>query len=328
VDRWHSEARKSYLREPPANWQTNRYAPDHKLAALQEDQIVRTVNRDALGIPIYTGEERKVLFKRFAPIWEIQYQGDNDRIGSLRWNLNGELDVDTGKPLTYTQLSFTRFGDDILTQLNYIIWFPARPKEGPLDIYGGFLDGIIFRVTLNSEGIPLFYDTIHNCGCYYKAFPTNQLQVKEASGYEEPPLIFKAPEIDPLKERMVISIDSHTHYIQHLYSSSRTEAPASTVYGLVDYGQLRSLPYSEGNRRSMFTQDSLAPGSQRLERYILWPTGVLSPGAMRQYGRHAVSFVGKRHFDEPFYMDRVFFKEDSQQNLINSARPRQLGLLE
>ena len=55
----------------------------------------------------------------------------------------------------------------------------------------------------------------------------------------------------------------------------------------------------------MFSQDSIASGSERLERWILWPTGVLSPGAMRQWGRHAVAFEGKRHFDDP-YMERMF----------------------
>jgi hypothetical protein len=56
----------------------------------------------------------------------------------------------------------------------------------------------------------------------------------------------------------------------------------------------------------MFSPDSLAPGSERLERFILWPTGVVSPGAMRQWGRHAVAFVGERHFDDPFSMDKMF----------------------
>jgi hypothetical protein len=79
-----------------------------------------------------------------------------------------------------------------------------------------------------------------------------------------------------------------------------------TVYSLVDYGQIRSLPYHQDDRRSMFAQNSIAPGSQRLERFILWPTGVLSPGAMRQWGRHAVAFAGKRHFDDPFFMDNMF----------------------
>jgi len=61
----------------------------------------------------------------------------------------------------------------------------------------------------------------------------------------------------------------------------------------------------------MFNQDSLASGSERLERLILWPTGVVSPGAMRQWGRHAVAFVGERHFDDPFAVETMFTETDS-----------------
>jgi hypothetical protein len=61
----------------------------------------------------------------------------------------------------------------------------------------------------------------------------------------------------------------------------------------------------------MFNLYGIAPGSERLERFILWHTGVLSPGAMRQWGRHAVAFVGKRHFDDPFFMDKMFYELDS-----------------
>jgi hypothetical protein len=62
----------------------------------------------------------------------------------------------------------------------------------------------------------------------------------------------------------------------------------------------------------MFAPDSLAPGSQRLERFILWPTGVVSPGAMRHWGRHAVAFVGERHFDDPDSMSKMFMPSDSK----------------
>ena len=62
----------------------------------------------------------------------------------------------------------------------------------------------------------------------------------------------------------------------------------------------------------MFDQYSLAPGSERLERFFFWPTGVLSPGGMRQWGRHAVAFVGRRHFDDPNYMDKMFVEADSK----------------
>ena len=151
---------------------------------------------------------------------------------------------------------------------------------------------------------------MHNCGCYYKAYPTDRLQVRAKLDYAEPPLILEAAAINPSKDLMTVAMESRTHYVQHLYALSRELNPAMSVYSLVDYGQLRSLQYLTDDRRSMFGQDSIAPGSKRLERFILWPTGVLSPGAMRQWGRHAVAFAGKRHFDDPFFMDRMFVEPD------------------
>ena len=85
--------------------------------------------------------------------------------------------------------------------------------------------------------------------------------------------------MNPSKDLMTVAMESRTHYVQHLYPLSRELKSGLAVYSLVDYGQLRSLEYPNDNRRSMFGQDSIASGSKRLERFILWPTGVLSPGA-------------------------------------------------
>jgi hypothetical protein len=214
----------------------------------------------------------------------------------------------------YTLVSFARFRGRILTQLNYIAWFPARPKTHPLDLFGGLLDGLIYRVTLDEDGAPLLYETVHNCGCYYKAYPTDRLIGVENSPYAEPPLILTAPEIVYTESVMTIAMEAGTHYVKHLYAVTRRELSARPEfttgslqgYSLRAYDDLRSLEMENGKRRSMFGQDSIATGSERLERLILWPTGVYSPGAMRQWGRHAVAFAGKRHFDDPFYMDKMF----------------------
>jgi hypothetical protein len=111
---------------------------------------------------------------------------------------------------------------------------------------------------------------------------------------------------------MTVAMETRTHYVRHLYPADRWPHPETMAYYLADYAALRSLPDPKGGRRSMFGPDSLAPGSERLERFILWPTGVVSPGAMRQWGRHAVAFVGERHFDDPDYMDRMFIEDDAK----------------
>jgi hypothetical protein len=310
VSNWHAEAHKTFSTEPPVGWQTRRYVPEKSNELPAAHSIVANAQRDALGIPDYSPDARQALFRIYAPAWEVQTEAEYDRIGTPVWTSKGELDINTRQPLTYTLLSFTRFGKAILTQLNYIIWFPSRPKESALDIYGGLLDGLNYRVTLDKNGEPLLYETIHNCGCYYEAYPTLRLKVRKKIDYAEPPLILEAPELTPSRELMTVAMESRTHYVQHLYPSARRSQPEAEAYSLVDYGELHSLPDPRDGRRSMFSPDSLAPGSERLERFILWPTGVVSPGAMRQWGRHAVAFVGERHFDDPFSMDKMFTETD------------------
>ncbi len=55
--------------------------------------------------------------------------------------------------------------------------------------------------------------------------------------------------------------------------------------------------------------DGIVPGSERGERWLFWPMGVPEPGAMRQWGRHATAFVGRRHFDDPWLFERYFALE-------------------
>jgi hypothetical protein len=229
-----------------------------------------------------------------------------DRIGTPVPKGEEEIRIDTERPVTFTRLSLTRFGDSVLTQLNYVVWFPARPETGCLDLYGGFLDGLNYRVTLDEDGKPLLYETIHNCGCYHRHFPTQHLRPRKDPGYAERPLVLSAPEMDHASMRMVVSLANGTHYVEHLYGVPRDGEDRDEPYSLAQYGRLRSLPEPDGGSRSLFGEDGIVSGSERLERVLLWPMGVLSPGAMRQWGRHPVSLVGKRHFDDPRLLERIF----------------------
>jgi len=85
VSIWHREARKSYSAEPPVNWQSIRYAPIPKIDLASVRHTIEPTKRDALGIPVYSTESRKALFQLYAPLWEIQFESDNDRIGSPMW---------------------------------------------------------------------------------------------------------------------------------------------------------------------------------------------------------------------------------------------------
>jgi hypothetical protein len=45
---------------------------------------------------------------------------------------------------------------------------------------------------------------------------------------------------------------------------------------------------------------------ERGERFLFWPMGIASPGAMRQAGTQATAFIGRRHFDDADLVEKRF----------------------
>ncbi|MCS3904120.1 hypothetical protein J2T55_002153 [Methylohalomonas lacus] len=304
VGNLHAETRARFAR------------PDHSTSGELIDYVpvtprpaaIAELPRDALGIPQPTAMQRERLFARHAPVWRIDTATPADRIGRPVWR-DGRIEIVTTQPIVYEKLSYTRWRGDVLLQLNYVIWLPARPKTGPLDLLGGHLDGVTWRVTLAPDGQVLMYDAMHNCGCYHMAFPGPRLEPRERGGPWQEPLITPAAAPQPGDDQRVrIRLATGSHYLQQI---TAVAADVSGVgYVTADYYELRSLATAVSERRrSLFDERGLVPGSERLERWLLWPMGVPEPGAMRQWGTHATAFVGKRHFDEPFLIQRYFSPE-------------------
>ena len=84
------------------------------------------------------------------------------------------------------------------------------------------------------------------------------------------------------------------------------DADSLVRYSLRPYDELRSLPRAAGVHSSAFGPDGLIAGTERAERFVLWPMGIASPGAMRQWGRQPTALVGRRHFDDPDLLERRF----------------------
>ena len=270
------------------------------------ETLVAQAPADPLGIPQLDSEKRNRLLLAFAPIWEIDDTGDYDRPGTPIWKGTRPA-VDTGQPRVYTLVSHTRFQGEILLQLNYVIWFAERPRQGVFDIFSGRLDGLIWRVTLDRHGTPLVYDTIHNCGCYHMFFPGPRLTARQSETFFNEPLLIPQQKTAPAgNRRLVIRVATGTHYIDRVYTGRESAATATVSYALAGYDALRSLPAGKHGHRSLFGPDGLVPGTERGERWLLWPTGVAAPGAMRQWGNHATAFFGRRHFDDPDLLERLF----------------------
>jgi hypothetical protein len=258
--------------------------------------------KDPLGIPTLSDEDWQRLGAVNQPSWLIETGGEFDRPGAVAFK-DGEPTVDTTVPVTYFLPAYTRFGDKVLAQLVYVVWFTERPKKGRIDSYAGTLDGVVWRVTLDEDGQPLLYDTIHPCGCYHYYYTAKPLQRKQQGGFWDEPVLF--PQEPAPAPPFAIRIQSRTHYVRRLVPLDAIKAE-KRLYARSDYSELLSLPDGKGGTRSLFCGDGLVCGSERFERFWLWPAGVRSAGAMRQWGRHATSFVGRSHFDDPRMMERLF----------------------
>jgi hypothetical protein len=308
VDRWQRTTVAMFWRSAYGSTEASalvRYEPRGKPADVRQiGALFARTPADRLGVPQFRSADRELLLGAFAPVFEIGTSGDYDRFGPLAWGTGQTPEVNVRRPVVYRRLAFTRYGGQVLVQLVYTIWFPERPSEGSVDLLAGKLDGLIFRVTLDREGQPLVYDTIHPCGCYHMFFPTARVKVKPAPqpGIEWAFVPAILPSVDPAR-RIVLQVATQSHYIVGLHfvpGSSRSG------YDFAEDDELRALPTIEGTTRSAFGPDGIVSGTERSERLLFWPTGVASTGAMRQWGRHATAFLGRRHFDDADLIERRF----------------------
>jgi hypothetical protein len=102
----------------------------------------------------------------------------------------------------------------------------------------------------------------------------------------------------------VVTIDSRTHYIRQVTLVNGIDSLVR--YTFRPYDELRSIRRFDGGMRSVFGPDGLIAGTERAERFLFWPMGIASAGAMRQWGRHATAFIGRRHFDDADLLEKRF----------------------
>ena len=308
--RWRQDFNSPALLQGPSQ----RYLPPAS-EPLNPEQIADWLElargQSPLGIPELDAEQQRALFRYFAPVWQVFTRSPADLIGRPYWR-DGTPGIDSNDPITYWLPSYTRFNGQTLLQLNYLVWFPERPSQRPLDLFAGLLDGLLWRVTLDSEGRVLLYDSIHPCGCYHQIFPVSErLAVKPLPANLEQPLILTGVAPGRSQGRVLLQLTPSDHYLQGIAVTDKQLSGAVAIetsissYRLGNYHQLRSLATASG-RRNLFDPDGLVGASARLERFLLWPMGVDSPGAMRVWGAHAISFANRRYFDDPYLFEQFF----------------------
>jgi len=291
--------------KPPAHPVLRYVPPDISVyTRTQVGEILARAGEHPLGLPQLTERERNRLFATYAPVFEIETSGEFDRIGSLFWSSATTPRVDVSSPVVYRRLGYIRVENRTLLQLVYTAWMPERPREGSFDLLGGHLDGVVWRVTLAPDGEPVLFDSIHPCGCYHLFFPTPRLQPLPAPQriveWSFTPATLPAI---PETGRLSVAVQTRTHYLSNV---SITKSVEGRAYQFAEYDELRTLPLPTGGSRSAFGPDGLIAGTERGERFLFWPMGIASAGAMRQSGTQATAFVGRRHFDDADIFEQRF----------------------
>ncbi len=263
-----------------------------------------------LGGPDSRPDEVWTLIHRHAPRYGVATRSRHDRPGRPGRDPGGQLHF-LPEPVVYAQVAFTRWQGRVLPQLVYTIWFSARPAATVGDIYAGALDGLVWRVTLGVDGQPLVYDVMHACGCYHQWLPVKgRLAVREGVEVNREPFWLPAF-VPPSAGPPTLYLESATHHLIGVAFESVGEG--AVRYRVADYRELRGRSYAGGR---LFGVDGLIQGSERSERYLLWPTGVVSAGGMRQWGHHAIAFAGRVHFDDPELLARYFVPDRGRGDTV------------
>ena len=267
-------------------------------------EIIEKSEQNALKIPLPDSIQKKKLVEAFAPIFVQDMAAPYDRPGEVRWK-DHQIEVNPEKPMVYYYFSHALLRGKPVLQINYAIWYSERAGDRAPSIEKGHLDGLTVRISLDDQGRPFMGEVMNNCGCYHLFAPDRERVDRMLSR----PLMFDAmvpqwlPEV-PTGERLGVRINSGWHQVQRLISVK--EAPDPVPYDLVPYDFLEVLPHEDGRTESIFDEDGIAKGSERVERFILFSMGVPSVGSMRQRGHHAIELIGRVHFDDPHLFDQNF----------------------
>lgn len=256
---------------------------------------------DELGMPGLVDSAWRALAEAHAPQLWVESDDAVNQPGVPVWK-DGGLAVDASKPVVHYHVDFARFGGHALVRVNYFLWFRKAGAEG---IDGADVDGLIWRVTLDRQAEPLVYESLHASGRDHYWFPAQALQQRQDNnGYWIDPPLFPQ---DGLAPRMpVLRLAQEQHELRRVLPASEVAEGPVRTYALERYEDLYLAPTPDGGTRSIFGADGFVAGSDATEPVWLLASGMRRPGALRQYGHHATSLLGQRHFDDPHLLEEVF----------------------
>lgn len=261
------------------------------------------------------------LLEYYAPVI-VQENADNpsykptvDRFGQV-W-LDGSRDagitphVDTKKPTVYAYADRRRIQGVVTRQLVYTLWYPEHPKLHKFDPEAGLMEGWTMRITLNQENRPLLFESVSNCGCYYKVFPTKSLEVWSSKEHPEKlngknfhlenslsgKIDVVLPELVDLSsdptQKVVLYYSAGKHQLVTIRPISKLSdadnSAAKEYYQLSPYEELENLQL-DTYKHSLFDENGLVLNADRPECVLLTPSGLFHAGHPRQRNTQMIYF--------------------------------------
>ena len=254
----------------------------------------------------------------------IAYPATNDAIGEVNAGNARAITINTQKPVVYGYTRTVLLGDQPHVQLIYAIWYPEHPKlRKPVDPEAGKIDGATIRITLDSQLRPAVFETLNNCGCHHRIYPARWLE-EQAKQEHGGPIDGKLhaierdvkgkydliiPKLIDLSagERPIVRCRAGTHAVVDVdFINRRADEPVNDTraYELRSYDELEQLRTPDGNTVSMFLDNGLVRGAERLEGAIFTPLGMLSAGQPRQRGTQLINW-DQFDFDDPRLLERT-----------------------
>ena len=299
---------------------TQEYALDHVVAyAVDEDSPALDASAvKSLNVWKQLVAHAPVIRQESPP--EPGYDPRHDRFGRVAAMGGDRFRVEVSEPTVYAYGRSYRFGGHAFTQLIYTWWFDRQVASRKNDPEAGNWDGATLRITLDGD-TPVAFETVDNCGCYHRLYPSAAIEAAAAAQYG-PPLKGKhhsversvdgkidlmLPKAVEVKEGpVVVRARSGWHGIIDVDADG--DPPADVIagtrsYTLRPYRELEHLPLPGGGFTSMFYENGLAKHGQRREGIYFTPIGILSAGQPRQRGTQLIQW-DQYDFDDPHLLTR------------------------
>lgn len=236
--------------------------------------------------------------------------------------------VDADKPSIYTQKRSFTTERGTYTNLIYRIHFAAIPFSLlPFNLTAGHNVGLMVVVTLDADGRPVLFTTVHTCGCYKSFTPTSNLPEARYPKDWPPGIVNVYGEKLPARlnldgmtaPRLMVFLRPDVHRIMDLRIIDGDGPPPGSGYdriaaALVPVATLDKIPL-DGRTTSFFHKDGVLKGHVK-GSVKFWETLLMSWASLDFFVGTDKAYADPAETDNPFYTSLKPWNRD-ESNMWN-----------